>query len=357
MKNKKIVIITAFYLPHIGGLEKQLDLWANTFINNGAFVTLHTNAMFHKSGTEILNDHFTVIRVGDNLGRWATNAAEWVKKNCDEKTIIIVGGIGKDIMQGMLGVLEGAKRNSSRVILNIPTSDHIERALKTSGTKQFLTGVDTFISVSPIATEKLKTKYKNVYHVPNYLSQEELKTEKATLPDLRSVAFFGRISARKRVDLIPLIASILPNDIKVIVQGPAGYGEDELYTKLCTELNKAGVKIILPNTIPAPDVANSLVYINPSDVEGFSIALLEAMHRGNIPVLSDIPENRVMLDDTSLLCKPIPKSYAKKIIMIFNMPINDRISIQYKLRKRVLDQYSENIVAPTLIKTVLGKNF
>lgn len=49
--------------------------------------------------------------------------------------------------------------------------------------------------------------------------------------------------------------------------------------------------------------SNAYLYCLPSDVEGMPISLLEAMSFGNICLVSDIPENRDVLDTKSFTFK------------------------------------------------------
>jgi glycosyltransferase involved in cell wall biosynthesis len=354
--SKKIVIVTGFFYPNIGGMEKQIDLWAHTLSHYDCEVTIYTNALFHAPGVVAYDKNIKLIREGSSLSSWSQKAVSWVADNCDGDTIIIIASLGKDVMPGMLGVLKSGQSVGSRVVLNIPTSDHVDRAMNYKGAKEFMNKVDRIISVSLRTAHSLALKYKNVYYVPNYLSQEEIKkAQTLKLPSKKSIAYFGRISARKRVDLLPIIAKKLhPVDYTVFVQGPAGYGEERLYHSIKKDLIAAGGVMIQPSSEPDLRVADSIIFINPSEVEGLSIALLEAMNRGNIPILSNIPENAIVVENSSLLCENKPTEYVEVIKRILSMPKNDIIALQMSMRKTVIANYSENSIRHTLFEAIIG---
>ncbi|HSX28409.1 MAG TPA: glycosyltransferase family 4 protein [Candidatus Saccharimonadales bacterium] len=347
----KVIIVTGFYPPNIGGLEKQLQSWASLLGDKGVEVIVHTNALFAPEGTTQESAHVSVIRACSDLSTWSLAAADWVRRHATKESVVVVASLGSDTSLGMLQCLTYAHQRGARVIMNVPTSDHLERAAAHKGALDFLRDVDRYVTVSPRSADKLRQQRVDVIYLPNYLPEREIISPKAKLPNRRSVAYFGRISARKRVDLLPKVATLLPSGIEMIVQGPPGFGEQQLYERLSHELADAGVKVLPGNSTPAPEVAKSIVFINPSEAEGCSIALLEAMNRGSIPVVSDLPENDSVLNGLGYLCTDDPQVYADSIVAAIEDP--KRAGVQRSLRYCVASSYSQTALAGALYAALL----
>ena len=122
---------------------------------------------------------------------------------------------------------------------------------------------------------------------------EAVEILKWGLQPRRYVLFASRLVREKGAHyLIPAFRR-LPTDYHLVVAGDA-QGEEE-YKKDLRELAGDDPRILFPGFVegrPLEELfSNAAVYVQPSDVEGLSIALLEAMSYGLCCLVSDIPEN------------------------------------------------------------------
>lgn len=350
--NFKVAILSAFYPPSIGGMEKQLRLMGHILTKKGVRVTVHTSAVFTPPGVALeTRGLLTVIRSGENLRSWSLAAAEWVRKHCDIRTILLVASLGADTSEGMRQAMQFARRSGARTIIRIPTSDHLARARRNVGAIACMGMADRYITNS-IRTARSMSGTVDVVYVPSCLPSCERVPAHAPFPKKCSVAYYGRLAARKRVEVMAEIAKRLPKYIAVVVQGPAGYGEVELATEILQKLRKFGVRVLDGSIFPSREVSESLVYINPSSVEGCSSSLLEAMSRGSLPVVSDIPENKSVIGGLGRLCEHEPRAYVEAILEMIHHP--NRHSIQRRLRHRIEAVYSLERVAHDIGRAVLG---
>lgn len=110
------------------------------------------------------------------------------------------------------------------------------------------------------------------------------------------ILFLGRIVAEKRVDLLLKAFSNLENTISqdLYIAGPVE--EESIVSKYRSDkrIHFLGSKF---GQEKAELLNNAFLYILPSDLEGLSIALLEAMSYCNLCLVSDIDANKEALDD------------------------------------------------------------
>jgi glycosyltransferase involved in cell wall biosynthesis len=85
----------------------------------------------------------------------------------------------------------------------------------------------------------------------------------------------------------------LDTDMKLVIAGDS-QGADE-YRKKLYELAEGDPRILFPGFVEGRLIdelfSHCYVYVQPSEVEGLSLSILEAMSYGNCCLVSDIPEN------------------------------------------------------------------
>jgi glycosyltransferase involved in cell wall biosynthesis len=114
------------------------------------------------------------------------------------------------------------------------------------------------------------------------------------------VLFASRLVREKGAQyLIPAFRQ-LDTDFKLVIAGDAK-GEEEYKNEL-KALAGEDSRILFPGFVEGQALdelfSNAAVYVQPSEIEGLSIALLEAMSYGNCCLVSDIPENKEAIADT-----------------------------------------------------------
>jgi glycosyltransferase involved in cell wall biosynthesis len=111
------------------------------------------------------------------------------------------------------------------------------------------------------------------------------------------ILFLGRFSPEKGCHLLVEAYEKLDTDIKLVMAGAASYCDDysrQLRTHACER-----IKMLDWVSGEALDelLTNAMVFVLPSDLEGLSLALLDAMGAGLCVLSSDVAENREAVRD------------------------------------------------------------
>jgi glycosyltransferase involved in cell wall biosynthesis len=113
----------------------------------------------------------------------------------------------------------------------------------------------------------------------------------------RYILFLGRFSPEKGCHLLVEAYEKLDTDIKLVMAGASSYCDD--YSRGLHA--HAGEQIKMLNWVSGEVLdellTNAMVFVLPSDLEGLSLALLDAMGAGLCVVSSDVAENREAIDD------------------------------------------------------------
>ena len=112
----------------------------------------------------------------------------------------------------------------------------------------------------------------------------------------RYVLFLGRFSPEKGCHLLVDAFERIETDAKLVMAGAASYC-DEYSRELRTH---ASDKIRMLDWVSGETLdellTNAMIFVLPSDMEGLSLALLDAMGAGLCVLASDVPENRELVD-------------------------------------------------------------
>lgn len=110
------------------------------------------------------------------------------------------------------------------------------------------------------------------------------------------VLFMGRFSPEKNCDLLIRAFESLPQNAKLVLAGGSSYSDS--YVAKLRQL--AGERVQFINWVTGDALqellTNAALFVLPSDLEGLSLALLDAIAAGVCVLASDIPENRELVD-------------------------------------------------------------
>jgi glycosyltransferase involved in cell wall biosynthesis len=110
------------------------------------------------------------------------------------------------------------------------------------------------------------------------------------------ILFLGRFSPEKGCHLLVEAFEHIDTDVKLVMAGAASYC-DEYSQELRTH---ASDRIRMLDWVSGETLdellTNAMVFVLPSDMEGLSLALLDAMGAGLCVLTSDVPENREVVD-------------------------------------------------------------
>lgn len=118
------------------------------------------------------------------------------------------------------------------------------------------------------------------------------------------VLFLGRFSPEKGCHLLVRAFEQIETEVKLVMAGAASYCDE--YSR---ELRKhASDKIRMLDWVSGENLdellTNAMIFVLPSDMEGLSLALLDAMGASLCVLASDIPENREVVEGAGYLFEP-----------------------------------------------------
>ena len=105
------------------------------------------------------------------------------------------------------------------------------------------------------------------------------------------ILFLGRFSPEKNCDLLIQAYEQMDTPVKLVLAG--GSSHSDAYVKQLRQHQSDRVRILDWVSGEALDelLTNAMLFVLPSDLEGLSLALLDAMGAGVCVLASDVPEN------------------------------------------------------------------
>ena len=157
-----------------------------------------------------------------------------------------------------------------------------------------------------VVSRALQQRYRethgiNAFYVPNGGVLREWRAPREILEwglePGNYVLFLGRFSPEKGCHLLVKAFEQLDTDVTLVMAGASSYC-DEYSRELRTH---ASDRIRMFDWVSGETLdellTNAMVFVLPSDLEGLSLALLDAMGAGLCVLTSDVPENREVVDE------------------------------------------------------------
>ena len=143
-----------------------------------------------------------------------------------------------------------------------------------------------------------------IYHIPNGVSTGEWNAPNLIrqygLQGRDYILFASRFVPEKGIQHLIDAFNSLDTDKKLVLAGDDNYGS--LYAKQIK--GQASERIICPGFVSGAllqeFLSNAYLYVLPSEIEGLSTGLLEAMGYGNCVLVSDIEENLEVIGSAGL---------------------------------------------------------
>jgi glycosyltransferase involved in cell wall biosynthesis len=153
------------------------------------------------------------------------------------------------------------------------------------------------------------------------------------------VLFLGRFSPEKGCHLLIDAFEQLDTDVKLVIAGGSSYCDD--YSRRLRTHASDRIRILDWISGEALDelLTNAMIFVLPSDMEGMSLALLDAMGAGLCVLASDVPENCEVVDRAGFTFqRGNAKDLAERLRFLISNPAV-REAVGRAARKRVEDQY------------------
>jgi glycosyltransferase involved in cell wall biosynthesis len=163
-----------------------------------------------------------------------------------------------------------------------------------------------------VVSKTLRQHYRDAYgmepsYVPNGGVLRELQSPRNILQlgivPGKYILFLGRFSPEKGCHLLVKAFEQIDPSVKLVLAGASSYC-DEYSRELRTH---ASDKIKILDWVSGDTldelITNAMIFVLPSDMEGLSLALLDAMGAGLCVLTSDVPENREVVDGVGFTFK------------------------------------------------------
>jgi glycosyltransferase involved in cell wall biosynthesis len=153
------------------------------------------------------------------------------------------------------------------------------------------------------------------------------------------ILFLGRLSPEKNCHLLIEAYENLKTTVKLVLAGGSSYSDSYAATLRQHETDQ--IRILDWVTGDALDelLTNACLFVLPSDLEGLSLALLDAMGAGVCVLTSDIPENRELVDGAGYTFKPGNVLDLEKMLRLLVANPELRDDAAKKAKERIRQDY------------------
>lgn len=153
------------------------------------------------------------------------------------------------------------------------------------------------------------------------------------------ILFLGRFSPEKNCHLLIEAFGHLHSDVRLVLAG--GSIASDSYARSLRQQAGEGVRFLdYVSGEPFEELlTNAMLFVLPSDMEGLSLALLEAMSAGLCVLVSDIPENLEVVEGAGFTFKQGDVADLERMLRLL---IADRAAREFagrRARQRIQDQY------------------
>ena len=165
------------------------------------------------------------------------------------------------------------------------------------------------------------------------------------------ILFLGRFSPEKNCDLLIEAYERLQTDTKLVLAGGSSYSDG--YARELQKHSSDRIKIL--NWVSGDDLeellTNAMLFVLPSDLEGLSLALLDAMGAGVCVLASDVAENREVVKGVGFTFKRGDVAdLARMVRLLIENPELRRMTAD-SAKQRVQEKYLWKQIAEQVSRT------
>jgi glycosyltransferase involved in cell wall biosynthesis len=155
----------------------------------------------------------------------------------------------------------------------------------------------------------------------------------------RYILFMGRFSPEKNCDLLIRAFQAIETDLKLVLAGGSGYSDS--YAAALRQQQSGRIRLLNWVAGAARDelLTNAMLFVMPSDLEGLSLALLEAMGAGVCVLSSDVPENRELVADAGFTFRAGDQYDLSRMLQTLISDDELRANAARKCQQRIAETY------------------
>jgi len=153
------------------------------------------------------------------------------------------------------------------------------------------------------------------------------------------ILFLGRFSPEKNCDLLIQAYEQMDTAVKLVLAG--GSSHSDAYVKRLRQHQSDRVRVLDWVSGEALDelLTNAMLFVLPSDMEGLSLALLDAMGAGVCVLASDVPENCEVVEDAGFTFRHGDRDDLERMLRLLISEPEIRQAAAGKARERVWEHY------------------
>lgn len=205
-----------------------------------------------------------------------------------------------------------------------------------------------FPNATMVASKTLRDYYRtqhgrNTVYIPNAATQITRRPVRRLMEwDLtpeQYVLFLGRFSPEKNCHLLIDAFESIDTDMKLVLAGGTSH-TDPYAEQLLTHVSDR-IRLLEWVKGDAYDelLSNAALFVLPSDLEGLSLALLDAMAAGICVLTSDIPENREVVDDAGFTFRCGNRDDLARMLQVLVKNPLLRRQMAWKAQARIHEEY------------------
>ena len=167
------------------------------------------------------------------------------------------------------------------------------------------------------------------------------------------ILFLGRFSPEKNCHLLIEAFKKIETDVKLVLAGGPSYSNDYITALHRHESDKIRLLDWVAGDALDDLLTNTMLFVLPSDLEGLSLALLDAMGAGVCTLASDIPENREVIGDAGFTFRAGNVHDLKRMLQLLIASPQMREITGLRARERVRELYRWDKVAGEVLEIYL----
>lgn len=367
----KIIQLTPYFYPHLGGVESHVLELSKHLIKRGHEVEVVTTKLEDTNKKDVV-EGVPVTRVEPLTITFSTPIVPKVRKVLMDMDYDILHGHSPPPLMPFFGVRTADKKDVPFVLtyhcdLEIPNIFGpliVQLYERTFGTYTVSKSDKTITTTSTYGATSRAVWYTDTEIIPNAVDTNRfnpdndgdwVREKHGIKEDDNVIMYVGRLVFHKGLEYLVESAKYLDRNVKYLIVGTGDFRPE---LEKIVERENLEDKVIFPGRVPNKDLpdyyAATDVFVLPSvsRLEAFGIVALEAMASEVPVVVSDIPGVREVITEgrNGLLAEPMnPHDIAGKIrIMLENPEMAKRMG--KRGRERVLKNFTWEKVAEDIEK-------